>query len=76
MKHSVGNMLRLVVAYLEGTGLDIYKAEETKYWVPEFWDMVWHEAKFMGFEPDTAQGMRGYAKEVGVDLNAPIQYRD
>lgn len=53
------NGLLLVVAYLRGE-VDIYNSGSGCAWAVEIWNDAWDEIKFLGFDPETVDGIKGY----------------
>ena len=49
----------LVVAYLRGE-VDICNSGSGCAWAVEFWNDAWDEIKFLGFDPETVDGIKGY----------------
>jgi hypothetical protein len=52
--------LKLVIKYLEGE-IDIYNKDYIN--VVEFWEQVWDELSFMGYNPQNPNSIRKYIKE-------------
>lgn len=52
--------LMLVIDYLEGK-IDIYNKDYNH--VVEFWEQVWDELAFMGYNPQNPNSIRKYIKE-------------
>jgi hypothetical protein len=52
--------LKLIIKYLEGE-IDIYNKDYIN--VVEFWEQVWDELSFMGYNPQNPNSIRKYIKE-------------
>ena len=55
MKYKQG--LELVIAYLEGK-VDIYNGNHPE--AVRIWNEAWDEMKFLGYDPETVEGIRAY----------------
>lgn len=51
--------LELVIAYLEGK-VDIYDGNHPG--AIRIWDEAWDEMKFLGYNPETVDGIKAYMK--------------
>ncbi len=52
--------LQNVIDYLNGK-IDLYNGQYQKS--IDLWNQVWDEMKFMGYNPETTQGIKRYIKE-------------
>lgn len=52
--------LMLVVKYLKGE-IDIYNGKYQS--VIDTWNQAWDEMNFMGYNPQTVEGIKGYIKD-------------
>lgn len=57
-----------IIEYLKGK-IDIYTKEY--FSIVLFWDKIWDEMKWMGYDPESVRDLRKYAEELaeGATMN-------
>lgn len=60
-KRTWENGMLLVIAYLQGK-IDIYNSDYNCYWAIEYWDGMFDEMKYQGFDPCSEEGIKQYMK--------------